>query len=83
MIDNHAFPWSPSPSLGSVEYSAAREVDTKVANLLLKVAQNVANLKNQFKTGCQQVPKSYILEVKLELSSDLFKAGFKQVLNQF
>ena len=58
-------------------------VDTKVANLLLKEAQNVANLKNQFETGFQQVLKSYILEVKLELSSDLFKTGFKQVLNQF
>ena len=58
-------------------------VDTKVANLLLKEAQNVANLKNQFETGFQQVLKSYILEVKLELSSDLFETGFKQVLNQF
>ena len=31
--------------------SAARKVDKKVANLLLKVAQKVATLKNQFKTS--------------------------------
>ena len=31
--------------------SAARKVDNKVANFLLKVAQKVATLKNQFKTG--------------------------------
>ena len=35
------------------EISAARKVDTKVANLLLKVAQKVAPLKNRFKTGFQ------------------------------
>ena len=36
--------------------------DTKVTNLLIKVAQKVATLKNQIKTGFQQVLKSYILD---------------------
>ena len=31
--------------------SAARKVDKKVANRLLKVAQKVATLKNRFKTS--------------------------------
>ena len=31
--------------------SAARKVDKKVANLLLKVAQKVTTLKNQLKTS--------------------------------
>ena len=35
--------------------SAAREVDTKVANLLLKVAQKRATLKNRFKTTLKTV----------------------------
>ena len=34
-----------------VESCAARKVETKVANILLKVAQKVATLKNPFKTG--------------------------------
>ena len=40
--------------------SAARKVDTKVANLLPKVAQKVATLKNRFKTSLKQVFKIYI-----------------------
>ena len=36
-------------------YSAARKVDRKVANFLLKVAQKVATLKNQFKTSLKPV----------------------------
>ena len=35
--------------------SAAREIDTRVANLWLKVAQKVATLKNQFKTSSKSV----------------------------
>ena len=34
-----------------VNDSAARKVDKNIANLLLKVAQKVATLKSQFKTG--------------------------------
>ena len=44
------------------ENSAARKVDKKVANLLLKVAQKVATLKNQFKnlkTILELVPNLY------------------------
>ena len=51
------------------EISAARKVVTKLANLLLKVAQKVARLKhqlkpviNQLKTGFQQVLKFCILD---------------------
>ena len=35
--------------------SAARKVDKKVANPLLKVAQKVANIKNKFKTNLKLV----------------------------
>ena len=35
--------------------SAAGKVDTKLSNLLLKEAQKVATLKNQFKTGFPEV----------------------------
>ena len=59
---------------------SARKVDTKVANLLPKVAQKVANLKkpvsNQFKTGFQQVFKIFIFRLDIIASS-------KPVLNQF
>ena len=37
------------------EDSVARKVETKRANLLLKVAQKRATLKNQFKTGLKPV----------------------------
>ena len=36
-------------------YSASRKVDTKVANLLLKLAQKVATLKSWFKTSLKWV----------------------------
>ena len=36
-------------------FSAARKVDTKVANVLPKVAQKVATLKNRFKAGSKPV----------------------------
>ena len=37
------------------EISAARKFDKKVANLLLKVAQKVSTLKNQFKTCLKSI----------------------------
>ena len=55
--------------------SAARKVDKKVANLLLKVAQKVAIIKNQFKTSLK--PTNRFLKVKffdfvLELVPNLY-----------
>ena len=47
----------------NVSDSAARKVDTKVANLLLKSAQKVATFKNRF--------KSYILDYIFELVPNL------------
>ena len=56
--------------------SAARKVDTKVANLLPKVAQKVATLKNRFKTSLKQAFKINIFKL-------YYKAGSKPVKNWF
>ena len=65
------------------ENSAARKVDKKVANLLLKVAQKVATLKNQFKTGFNRFLIDNFFDFVLELVTNLFKTGFKPVLGSF
>ena len=52
--------------------SAARKVDKKVANLLLKVAQKVATLKNQFKTGFNRFLKVRFSDFLLELVPNLY-----------
>ena len=54
--------------------SAARKVDTKRANLLLKVAQKRATLQNRFKTGLSLKPVlgRFKSDFKLELIPYLF-----------
>ena len=47
---NACAPKTSNGSLGKGTRLPNRKVDKKVANLLLKVAQKVATLKNQFKT---------------------------------
>ena len=42
---------------------AARKVDKKVANLLLKEPLKVATLKNQFKTGLKVKFLDFVLEL--------------------
>ena len=44
----------------SLANSAARKVVKKVANLLLKVAQKVGTLKNQFKTSLKPVLTTFL-----------------------
>ena len=52
--------------------SAARKIDKKVANLLLKVAQKVATLKNQFKTALNRFLKVKFLDFILELVLNMY-----------
>ena len=52
--------------------SAARKVDKKVANFLLKVAQKVATLKNQFKTSFNRFFKDKFYDFILELVPNLY-----------
>ena len=52
--------------------SAAKKVDKKVANLLLKVAQKAGTLKNQFKTVFNRFFKVKFLDFVLELVPNLY-----------
>ena len=51
-----------------IEINAARKVDKKVANLMLKVA----TLNNQLKTGFNRFLKVIFLDFVLELVPDLY-----------
>ena len=55
--------------------SAARKADTKVANILLKVAQKVGNLKILFKTSLKQV-LSRFKQIHFRI---YIRAGFKTI----
>ena len=59
--------------------SATRRVDKKVANLLLKVAQKVATLKNQFRTDFNRFLKVRFLDFVLQLVPQLL-TGFGIIL---
>ena len=52
---NACAPKTSNGSLGKGTRLPNRKVDKKVANLLLKVAQKVATLKNKFKTSLKHV----------------------------
>ena len=54
-------------------FSAARKFDSKAANLLLKIAQKRATLKNRFKSGFKKSCFDFILEP----IPNLFKTGSK------